>query len=150
MKLLTTILATLLLLLSSTFTAKVVRVSDGDTITVLTDEKEQIRIRLEGIDCPESGQPFGNRARELTAKLVAGKEVRIDKSGEDRYGRTLGYVWIGDKCVNHELLKAGLAWHYKYFNKDPKLAEMENIAKAAKLGLWSEPNPVAPWDWRRR
>lgn len=150
MKLLTTILATLLLLLLSTFTAKVVRVSDGDTITVLTDNNQQIRIRLDGIDCPESGQPFGNRARELTAKLVAGKEVRIEKSGEDRYGRTLGYVWIGDKCVNHELLKAGLAWHYKYFNKDPKFAEMENKAKAAKLGLWSEPNPVAPWDWRRR
>jgi micrococcal nuclease len=67
----------------------VIRVSDGDTITVLVD-KEQIRVRLEGIDCPESGQPFGNRATQLTQKLCAGKTVRIEKTGEDRYGRTLG------------------------------------------------------------
>lgn len=126
----------------------VIKVSDGDTITVLVD-KQQIRVRLEGIDCPESHQPFGNRASQLTEKLVKGKTVTIVKSGEDQYGRTLGYVWVDDICVNRELLKAGLAWHYKYFNKDPELAEMENQANEAKLGIWSEPNPIAPWDWRK-
>lgn len=147
MRLLVIIFLTLALT-ASNFTAKVIRVSDGDTITVLVD-KEQIRVRLEGIDCPESGQPYGNRAKQLTEQLVAGRTVRIEKTGEDRYGRTLGYVWVDDVCVNHELLKAGLAWHYKHFNKDPKLAEMENQAKAASKGLWSDPKPVPPWDWRK-
>jgi len=81
---------------------------------------------------------------------LLGKEVRIEKSGEDQYGRTLAFVYVGNICLNEELLRLGMAWHYKHYNKDPKLARLEENARAAKIGLWSQPNPVAPWDFRHR
>lgn len=89
----------------NTFTGKVIKITDGDTIVVLNDKKEQIKIRLEGIDCPESKQNFGTRAKQATSDLCFGKEVLIVKSGEDRYSRTLGFVFVGDVNVNKELLK---------------------------------------------
>ena len=140
----------LFLTVSATFTGKVIKITDGDTIVVLTDKKEQVKIRLEGIDCPESSQDFGNKAKQATSDLCFGKQVKIIKSGEDRYGRTLGYVMVGDINVNKELLKQGLAWHYKQYNKDEELAELEQEARNKKIGLWSQPNPVAPWDFRRK
>jgi micrococcal nuclease len=148
----TKLLSLLFFLLSATttFTGKVIKITDGDTIVVLTDNKEQVKIRLEGIDCPESKQDFGQKAKQATADLCFGKQVNVVKSGEDRYGRTLGFVYIGDKCINKELLKQGLAWHYKYFNKDEELAKLEQESKEKKIGLWSQPNPVAPWDYRRK
>jgi len=149
MKLLITIVLSILLS-SSTFTALVVGVTDGDTIVVLTEAKEQIKIRLEGIDCPEYKQDFGYKAKQATSNLCFNKEVRIEKSGVDQYGRTLAFVYVGDICVNKELLKLGMAWHYKHYNKDPELARLEDNAKAAKIGLWSQPNPVAPWDFRHK
>lgn len=139
-----------ILLSTSTFTAIVVGVTDGDTIVVLTGDKEQIKVRLEGIDCPEYKQDFGYKAKQATSNLCFNKEVRIEKSGVDQYGRTLAFVYVGDICVNKELLKLGMAWHYKHYNKDPDLARLEDNARAAKIGLWSQPNPVAPWDFRHR
>jgi endonuclease YncB( thermonuclease family) len=150
MKIVSFLVLFFILSLSDSFTGKVVRVLDGDTIEVLTDKKERIRIRLEGIDCPESGQPFSNKATKLTKELVAGKTVTVVKSGEDRYGRILGFVFVGDVNVNKELLKNGLAWHYKYFNKDEELARLETQARLKKIGIWSETNPLAPWDFRRK
>jgi micrococcal nuclease len=149
MKLLTLLLL-LLLTASTSFTGKVVKITDGDTIVVLIEGNQQVKIRLEGIDCPESNQDFGNRAKQAVSDLCFGKEVVIQKSGEDRYGRTLGYVFVGDVNVNKELLRQGLAWHYKYFNKDEELANLEQEARKKKIGLWSHPNPVAPWDFRRK
>lgn len=148
-KLLTTIIVAILLS-TSTFTGKVIGVTDGDTIVILTDQKEQIKVRLEGIDCPESNQDFGNKAKQATVDLCFQKQVRIEKTGEDRYGRTLAHVYVGEVSVNKELLKLGMAWHYKYYNKDPELAGLEDKAKAAKVGIWSQPNPVAPWDFRHK
>jgi micrococcal nuclease len=147
MKILNLLVLLFMLNISDSFTGKVVRVLDGDTIEVLTEDKN--RVRLEGIDTPERGQPFSNKATELTKKLCAGKTVTVVKSGEDRYGRTLGFIYVGDVNVNKELLRNGLAWHYKYFNQDEELSELEQEAKNKKIGLWKEPNPVAPWDWRR-
>ena len=149
MKLLTLLLL-LLLTASTSFNGKVVKITDGDTIVVLIEGNQQVKIRLEGIDCPESNQDFGNRAKQAVSDLCFGKEVVIQKSGEDKYGRTLGYVFVGDVNVNKELLKQGLAWHYKYFNKDEELAKLEQEARNKKIGLWSHPNPVAPWDFRRK
>ncbi len=100
---------------------------------VLTKDNKQIKIRLEGIDCPESNQDFGNRAKQAVSELCFGKEVEIVKSGVDRYGRTLGYVIVGKLNVNKELLKQGLAWHYKYYNKDEELAKLEHTASLVKL-----------------
>lgn len=108
-----------------------------------------INVKFDTIDCPESSQDFGTRAKQATSDLCFNKEVKIEKTGEDRYGRTLGFVYVGDICVNKELLKQGMAWHYKYFNKDPELAKLETEARKAKVGIWSQPNPVAPWDFRR-
>lgn len=147
------ILSLLFIFLISTttvFKGKVVKITDGDTIVVLTEQKEQIKIRLEGIDCPESNQDFGNRAKQAVSDLCFGKEVTVIKSGEDHYKRTLGFVFVGDVNVNKELLKHGLAWHYIKYNKDEDLAKLEQEARKQKIGLWSQPNPVTPWNYRRK
>jgi micrococcal nuclease len=131
-----------------TYTAKVIGVTDGDTIVVLTTDNKQIKIRLEGIDCPESHQDFGEKAKQATVQMCFGKEVTVKKSGVDRYGRTLAYVYVGDLCINKELLRLGLAWHYKQYNNNEELAKLENEAQAKKIGLWSQPKSIAPWDFR--
>jgi endonuclease YncB( thermonuclease family) len=81
--------------------------------------------------------------------MCFGKEVEIQKSGTDRYGRTLAFIYVGDVCVNKQLIIQGMAWHYTKYNHDPELARLEAQAKKRKVGLWSQPYPVAPWDWRR-
>jgi endonuclease YncB( thermonuclease family) len=115
----------------------------------LIEGNQQVKVRFEVIDCPEPKQDFGNRAKQAISDLCFGKEVVIQKSGEDNYGRTLGFVFAGDVNVNKELLKQDLAWHYKQYNKDTELA-LEQEARKKKIGLWSNPNPVAPWDFRRK
>ncbi len=128
---------------------RIVKVNDGDTIVLLRNNQEE-RIRLNGIDCPERGQAFGTVAKNFTADMVFSKEVRVVSDGLDRYQRILGWVYLEDgRCLNHELLKAGLAWHYKDYNSDPDLAAMEVSAKAAKKGLWADHHPVSPWEYRR-
>jgi len=129
---------------------KVVSVADGDTVTVLRG-KEQVRIRLDGIDTPEKRQAFGQKAKKFTAGMVAGKMVRVAPVTMDRYGRTVARVHLGDKCLNKELVRAGLAWWYrKYSPKDKELAGLEAAARKADRGLWKDPKPTAPWDWRRQ
>lgn len=114
----------------------------------LYEQNEQIKIRLEGIDGPESKQDFGQKAKQAAADLCFNKFVRVEQSGTVRYGRVLGWVYVGDVCVNKELVRMGLAWHYKQYNKDPELAKLENEAKAKNLGLWSTGNEIPPWEWR--
>jgi micrococcal nuclease len=128
---------------------KVVGVSDGDTITVLVDKKP-IKIRLEGIDAPEAKQSFGNRSKQALSDLVFGKEVRVKKTGEDRYGRSLGFVSRDGIEINAKMIQDGWARRYKKYNQDSKFADLERQARAAKRGLWAEPNPLAPWDFRDR
>ena len=127
---------------------KVVSVSDGDTIKVLKDGI-QVTIRLASIDCPEKGQPYGQAARKFTADLVAGKIVKVWPTDTDSYGRTIAFVFVAGTDLNKELLKAGLAWHYKQYSRDPELAKIEFEARSKKVGLWVEPDPVAPWEYRR-
>lgn len=130
------------------FDARVVGVSDGDTITVLAGTT-QVKVRLNGIDCPEKGQPFGARAKQLTSELAFGKTVTVKPAGTDRYGRTLGEVLLPDgRVLNQELVAAGMAWHYTRYAKDETLAQLERRAREARLGLWSEPNPIPPWEFR--
>jgi endonuclease YncB( thermonuclease family) len=139
--------AFLLLALSQSFTAQVVGVHDGDTITVY-DGRDQTRIRLEGIDCPESGADFSRRAKEFTSDLVFGKDVRIDGKETDRYGRLVARVKVAGTDVSLALVEAGLAWHYKEYSDDPVLAAAELVARSKKVGVWSLPNPVPPWEYR--
>jgi micrococcal nuclease len=132
------------------FSGKVVGVHDGDTITVLMD-RTRVKIRLFEIDCPETGQEFGSRAKLATSGLAFGKVVTVHSRRNDRYGRTVADVVLPDgRTLNHELVRRGLAWWFrKYAPKDASLARLEAEARAARVGLWSQPDPTPPWDWRR-
>lgn len=123
----------------------------GDTIEVMHENHPE-RVRLNGIDCPEKAQAFGTKAKEFTSNLCFGKTVQVEEHGHDRYGRTIGEIRTGDnKDVNHELVAAGMAWWYrKYAPKDSVLQELEETAKREKRGLWADPAPVAPWDFRHK
>jgi len=146
-------IAILLLFLQSgmsQFTAKVIGVTDGDTIVVLDENNKQTKIRLEGIDCPESGQDFGSRAKQATVELCFQKTVIVEQTGTDRYNRMLANVYVNGICVNKELLRLGMAWHYKQYNKNEELAKIEQEARVAKVGLWSTQDPIPPWEWRRK
>lgn len=129
---------------------KVIRVADGDTITILDSDDTQVRIRLYGIDCPESHQDFGTVAKKFTTDHCFQKVVTVEVKDIDRYGRTVGIVLLPDgKNLNKELLKAGLAWHYKHFDNSEEFATLERNARQNKLKIWSMKNPIAPWDFRR-
>jgi endonuclease YncB( thermonuclease family) len=131
------------------FVGKVVGVSDGDTLTVLRD-RVQVKIRLHGIDCPESSQDFGTQAKKLTSELAFGQLVTVRPHDTDRYGRTVADVVLPDgRLLNHELVRRGMAWHYRqYARHDGTLSKLEAEARSAKRGLWSKPNPIPPWAFR--
>ena len=131
------------------FAGKVVGVSDGDTITVLAAGNKQYRVRLQHIDCPESAQDFGSKAKKALSAKVFGKVVTIRWEEMDRYKRILGDVYVGRQWVNLEMVQEGMAWHYKHYSKDAAMAAAETKARAAKVGIWSMANPTAPWDFRR-
>lgn len=135
-------------------TGKVIKVADGDTITILTADKQQVKIRLYGIDCPERKMPFGNVARQAATQMVAGKTVNIEVESQDRYGRTVGLVILPNGLVvNKELINLGLAWVYPQFCKKPYCREWQSIeqsARSARRGLWVDKNPEPPWTWRKR
>lgn len=132
----------------SQFTAKVVGVTDGDTIKVLKD-RQQITIRLERIDAPEKTQAFGSKAKSALSDLVYGKTVNVLTSSEDRYGRTLARVFINDKDVSESMLIQGMAWHYKEYSDDAALAKLEDDARTSKIGLWADKDAVPPWAFRK-
>ena len=153
--------ATLVLLLSvgsqaTTITGTVVKVADGDTITLLDTTNIRHKIRLSGIDAPEKSQPYGMRSKKSLSDLVFGQMVRVDTYKADRFGRELGKVQFKGQDVNLEQLKRGLAWHYKAYEReqtpeDRRLyVSAEKEATSAHLGLWQDPAPVPPWEWRRR
>ncbi|WP_321478238.1 thermonuclease family protein [uncultured Paludibaculum sp.] len=135
-----------------TWTGKVVGIQDGDTITIMLAGK-QAHVRLDGIDCPELGQPFGHKARERTAELAFGRTVtvRAEKS-RDRFGRVLAQVILPDgRNLNRQLVKEGYAWWYRrYAPRDRVLADGEERAREARLGLWVDEDPDPPWLWRKR
>jgi len=126
---------------------KVVRIADGDTITVLVDRK-QVRVRLSEIDAPERGQDFSQRSRQELADLVFGKEVKIVTHGKDRYGRVIGDVFVGGKLVNEIMVREGWAWNFVKYSRSPRLAEIEREGRAERRGLWAGKNPVPPWEYR--
>ncbi len=132
------------------FQAKVIHIADGDTITVLNDTNEKIKIRLNGIDCPEKAQAYGNKAKQFTKDLVQGEMVTIKAYDTDRYGRTIGDVIMEDgRNLNQEIVKAGFAWWYFKYSDDRALGQLELDAKLAHIGLWKAKNPVPPWVFRK-
>lgn len=130
------------------YTGTCVSVHDGDTLRVET-ASETLKIRLQGVDTPEISQSDGQAARQFTYDMTYEKPVTVYSFGKDRYGRTLGIVECEGKNLNLELVKAGWAWHYKYYSDDPELAAAETAARKAGLGIWKNENPQAPWDYRR-
>jgi endonuclease YncB( thermonuclease family) len=130
---------------------RVISVTDGDTFTLLTENKERVRIRLAEIDAPENGQPWAQRAKDALSTLVFSQTVRVIYTGKDQYGRTLGRVYVADKDVNAEMVRNGSAWAYRQYLTDSTLFGIETQARAAKRGLWSLPaaQTVEPWEWRR-
>ena len=137
-----------------TVEGKVIKVTDGDTIEVLDSDNTKHKIRLAGIDAPEKKQAFGNAARKHLADLVASKEVCVSSHKKDKYRRLVGTVIVDGESANFRMLKDGYAWHFKKYAKEqPELerkvfAETELQARSDTVGLWSEPEPIAPWDWR--
>lgn len=136
--------------LPSPFQARVISIADGDTLTVLHN-RTQIRIRLYGIDCPESGQPFHSRAARRTAALAHGQTVTVKPESRDRYGRLVAWIILPDgRSLNEVLVAEGLAWHFRRFAPhNRRLAQLEQSARDARRGLWQLDGPIPPWEWRR-
>ena len=154
--LLLTLLITQGLANADTLMGRVVRVTDGDTIVVLDSADAQHKIRLTGIDAPERKQAFGTKSKDHLSDEVAGKFVVIEYSKRDYYERILGKVLLNEEDMNLEQIRAGLAWHYKKYQKEQSPGDrqlystMEVEAREAKRGLWHDPAPVPPWEYRKR
>lgn len=134
---------------------RIVRVLDGDTVSVLTADKQEVRIRLRGIDAPEKKQSFGQVSKQHLSDLVFNKEVTVEFNKQDRYGRLIGTIFVGGTDANLAQVKSGMAWHYRQYAKEQPpndrltYAEAEVNARAKKIGLWGNGvEPVAPWDFR--
>jgi endonuclease YncB( thermonuclease family) len=128
---------------------RVVGVHDGDTVTGLDESKTQYKIRLDAIDAPELGQPFGQASKKALSEKVFGKDVVVIPKTKDKYGRTVGHILIDGRDVNLLMLEEGMAWHYKHYDHNARLARAEEEAHEAKKGLWSDGDPVPPWEWRK-
>lgn len=132
----------------SPVSCRVVAIADGDTLTCLTADKRQIKTRLAQIDAPEKNQPFGQRAKQALSDWVYGKDVTLQPETTDRYGRTVATVLLAGQDVNLNMVKAGMAWVYTQYVHDPAYFAAETQARTRKAGLWSDPNPIRPSEWR--
>lgn len=134
------------------WSAKVVGISDGDTITVLRTGRSQVKVRLYGIDAPESDQPFGTASKKNLSSLVFGKKVDVEVMDTDRYGRTVARVSVQGEDVNAAQLRDGYAWLYRKYCEGwicLEWAKLEAMARSGKKGLWAEDAPIPPWEWRQ-
>ncbi len=138
------------MLFAQVLSGKVVKIADGDTFTLLVNNHEQVKVRLDGIDAPEKKQAFGNKAKQYLSSMIWGVPVTVKVLKKDRYGRSIGKVSTAKvKDVNLEMIKAGYAWHYKEYNKDKSYASAENNARKRKLGIWKDKNPIKPQVFRK-
>lgn len=131
----------------------VVGVSDGDTLKVRCGEPgayEQIKVRLAEIDAPESRQPYGDRSRQALADLCFKADAVLRLQKKDRYGRTVARVSCNGVDASANQVRVGMAWAYTKYLTDPEIKRLEVDAQGARIGLWGDPNPVPPWDWRKR
>lgn len=132
---------------SSESPARVTYVADGDSLVVIRGE-ETFRVRLSGVDAPEKGQIMADESKSFTERLCLERDVTLKKHGTDKYDRVLAEVFVNGVCVNRELVRAGLAWAYD--DQDVTLLRLEQEARAARLGIWMQSNPIRPSDWRRQ
>lgn len=127
---------------------RVIGVHDGDTLTLLVAGNKQIKIRMGQIDAPESNQSFGQKSKQLLSKMTFGKDAVIIKEAVDRYGRIVGDVFVNGENINIAQVRQGMAWAYRRYAHDKSLMQAELLARNDRVGLWSEPNPIPPWDYR--
>lgn len=151
-----TILA-LLLTTYSVFAAesisgRVVNVSDGDTVTILINDAETIKVRLSEIDAPEKNQPWGNKSKQALTVLISNQTVTVSAHGKDRYGRTLGTIYLNQKNINKLMVQNGEAWAYTKYVVDQEYFLLQEQAKTQKFGLWSigVDQAIPPWEWRQK
>ena len=141
---------------AKTIEGLVVGVADGDTITVLDQQKNTYKIRLQGIDAPEKKQAFGEKSKQSLHDLVHSKQVRIEYDKEDKYGRIVGKVTVDDVDICLQQLVLGMAWHYKKYQTEQSASdravysETELKSKSLKLGLWTDDTPMPPWEFRKK
>lgn len=128
---------------------RVVGVADGDTLTILVNGREQIKVRLAEIDAPEKSQPFGQRSKQSLSDLCFDKDAVLQKTDTDRYGRTVAKVYCDGMDANAEQIRRGLAWAYRKYLHDQSLLVLENEARVAKRGLWVDSDPLPPWEFRK-
>jgi micrococcal nuclease len=143
---------TILIAKGETSSGRCVGVHDGDSMTVLIetpDGPRQAKIRLDGIDAPELGQAYSKKSKEVLSALVFDKTCDVESRGGDKYGRTIGRVTTNGKDVNAAMLEAGMAWHFEKYDDRESMAALQKAAQASKDGLWAEPEPIPPWDWRK-
>jgi endonuclease YncB( thermonuclease family) len=134
----------------NSITGKVVGISDGDTFSLVFDNGFKIKVRLNKIDCPERKQAFSERATQELSNMIFNHTVRVDYVRKDGYGRVLGDVYVNNLYINEEMIKRGMAWHYKKYSDDKNFAQLEHIAYKNKVGLWQDPNAVPPWEFRKK
>jgi len=134
----------------SKYFGKVISIIDGDTYDVLIQGNKTIRVRMEGIDAPEKGMPFYRVSKKYLSDLCFNKTVTLLVTGADRYDRIIAYTFLSNGTeLGHEMIKAGLAWHFKKYNSEPDLSELEIEAIRLRKGLWVDENPMAPWENRK-
>ncbi len=140
--------------LAERLSGRTVKVLDGDTIDLLLVDKTTMRVRLAGIDAPEKGQAFSERSREHLAQLVASKVVSVEWSKRDRYNRIIGKVLVDGRDVCLDQVRSGFAWHFKRYEREQSSEDRSTYgaaeirARSARIGLWADQSPVAPWDYR--
>ena len=134
---------------ASMLTGKVIHISDGDTVHILTTNKEKIKIRLSGIDAPESKQAFGNKSKENLKSYIYQKDVAVKYDSKDKYNRVLGTIYYQNKDINLQQIKDGYAWFYKQYSNNATYYKAEQEARKSKKGLWYDKNPIEPWEFRK-
>jgi len=136
-------------LLSLELKGKIIHISDGDTAHLLTDKKEKIKIRLSDIDAPENKQAFGNKSKENLKSYIYQKNVVVEYKDKDKYQRVLGTIYYQNKDINLQQVKDGYAWVYKKYSKKLSYHKAEDEARDKNKGLWSDKNPIEPWEFRK-
>jgi micrococcal nuclease len=128
---------------------KAIKIVDGDTFDLLTEEKKTLRIRMNGIDCPERKQDYYQAAKNALSNYIFNKEMSLVTNGHDRNKRVIATIFCNGENINLAMIRSGYAWHYKKYSADTSFAEAEKQARLNKKGLWSMNNPVAPWEFRK-
>lgn len=137
-----------ILLSAQGLTGKIIRVSDGDTVVLLDSDNNQHKIRLYGIDAPESKQAYGTKSKQYLSSMIAGKTVTVEYTKTDQYKRILGTIFYQGKNINEEMVRSGYVWRY-YYNKNKRLLWLQKVAKENKRGLWADKNAIDPYHFRK-